>query len=92
MIAIGARCDSRTEVAFGTITLTARANDANPEMGKVIFNPVPRAIGIDPSGDPLIEVRSAIYLLSGAAGARPVRIRIPNLFAPGDEHASNRTV
>jgi catalase len=66
--------DSRPEVAFGTITLTARANDADPEMRKIIFDPVPRVEGIDPSADPLIEVRSALYLLSGrrrrAAAAR----------------------
>jgi catalase len=57
--------DSRPEVAFGTISLTARVNDADPEMRKIIFDPVPRVDGIDPSADPLIEVRSAIYLLSG---------------------------
>jgi len=66
--------DSRPEVAFGTITLTARVNDIDPEMRKIIFDPVPRVDGIDPSADPLIEVRSAIYLLSGrrrrAAGVR----------------------
>jgi catalase len=65
--------DSRPEVAFGTMTLTARAKD-DPETRKIIFDPVPRVDGIDPSGDPLTEVRSAIYLLSGrrrrAAGAR----------------------
>jgi catalase len=66
--------NSRPEVPFGTITLTARANDADPEMRKIIFDPVPRVEGIEASADPLIEVRSALYLLSGrrrrAAGAR----------------------
>jgi catalase len=57
--------DSRPEVKFGTITLTGRANDADPELRKIIFDPIPRVDGIDPSADPLIEVRSAIYLLSG---------------------------
>jgi catalase len=65
--------DSRPAVRFGTLTLTARAKD-DPELRKIIFDPVPRVDGIDPSGDPLTEVRSAIYLLSGrrrrAAGAR----------------------
>ena len=55
----------RPEIPFGTITLTQRANDADPEMRKIIFDPVPRVDGIDPSADPLIEVRSALYLLSG---------------------------
>jgi catalase len=64
----------RPEVPFGTVTLTERVHDADPEVRKIIFDPVPRVDGIDPSADPLIEVRSALYLLSGrrrrAAGAR----------------------
>ena len=57
--------DNRPETAFGTIKLTARVNDADPEMRKIIFDPIPRVDGIDPSADPIIAVRSAIYLLSG---------------------------
>jgi catalase len=57
--------DGRPEAPFGTITLTARVDDADPEMRKIIFDPIPRVEGIDPSADPLIEVRAAIYLLSG---------------------------
>jgi catalase len=55
----------RTEIPFGTITLTGREDDAEPVRRKIIFDPVPRVDGIDPSGDPLTEVRSEIYLLSG---------------------------
>jgi catalase len=66
--------DDRPEVAFGTITLTHRADDVDPELRKIIFDPIPRVVGIDPSADPIIAVRSALYLLSGrrrrAAGAR----------------------
>ena len=57
--------DSRTEVPFGTITLTARVDDTEPERRKIIFDPLPRVDGIDSSGDPLTDVRSDIYLLSG---------------------------
>jgi catalase len=57
--------DSRTELPFGTITLTARVDDQEPERRKVIFDPVPRVDGIDPSGDPLTDVRADLYLLSG---------------------------
>ena len=56
---------SRTEVPFGTITLTAQVDDQVPERRKMIFDPVPRVDGIGSSGDPLTEVRSDIYLLSG---------------------------
>jgi catalase len=57
--------DNRAEVPFGTLTLTARVDDQEPERRKMIFDPVPRVDGIDPSGDPLTEVRADLYLLSG---------------------------
>jgi len=57
--------DSRPEIPFGTITLTARVDDQEPDRRKIIFDPVPRVDGIDSSGDPLTAVRSDIYLLSG---------------------------
>jgi catalase len=56
---------SRPEIDFGTITLTQMVDHLDPEMRKIIFDPIPRVDGIDPSDDPLIEVRAAIYLLSG---------------------------
>jgi catalase len=59
------RPEGRAEVPFGTITLTARVDDQEPERRKIIFDPVPRVDGMEPSGDPLTEVRSEIYLLSG---------------------------
>jgi catalase len=57
--------DNRPEMCFGTITLTERVNDMEPERRKVIFDPIPRVDGIETSGDPLSDVRSDIYLLSG---------------------------
>lgn len=57
--------ETRPEIRFGTIVLTQRADDNEPEKRKIIFDPIPRVDGIDTSGDPLSEVRSDIYLLSG---------------------------
>jgi catalase len=57
--------DNRQENPFGTITLTGRLNDLEPENWKIIFDPIPRVDGIDSSGDPLTELRSDLYLLSG---------------------------
>jgi catalase len=56
---------TRKEIRFGTITLTARVDDKEPERRKIIFDPIPRVDGIDSSGDPLTQVRADIYLLSG---------------------------
>ncbi len=57
--------ENRPQIPFGTITLTARVNDQEPDRRKIIFDPIPRVDGIDTSGDPLSEVRSEIYLLTG---------------------------
>ncbi len=57
--------DSRPEIPFGTVTLTARVDDQEPERRRIIFDPVPRVDGIETSGDPLTAVRADIYLLSG---------------------------
>jgi catalase len=57
--------ESRTEIAFGTIALTARVDDQEPERRKIIFDPDPKVDGIESSGDPLTQARSDVYLMSG---------------------------
>jgi len=57
--------EGRTEIPFGTITLTTRVDDQAQDRRKIIFDPLPRVDGIDSSGDPLTQVRADIYLLSG---------------------------
>jgi catalase len=57
--------EDRKEVPFGTITLTARVDEQEPERRMIIFDPLPRVDGIDSSGDPLTDVRADVYLLSG---------------------------
>jgi catalase len=57
--------EDRTLFDLGTIALTAPvANDAH-EQQWTIFDPIPRVDGIDASDDPLLEVRAAVYLISG---------------------------
>jgi catalase len=56
---------NRSEIPFGTITLTTRVDDREPDRRKIIFDPLPRIDGIESSGDPLTDVRADIYLLSG---------------------------
>jgi catalase len=57
--------ETRQLVEFGTVVLTARVDELDPELRKIIFDPVPRVDGIESAGDPLTEVRSDLYLLSG---------------------------
>ena len=54
----------RPLVHFGAIALTTIAPDDELHR-RMIFDPVPRVDGIEPSDDPLLELRAAIYLLSG---------------------------
>jgi catalase len=55
---------SRPVVNLGSIALTGVAPD-DDEHRRIIFDPIPRVDGIDPSADPLLELRAAIYLISG---------------------------
>ena len=54
----------RRAIHFGTIHLTASAPE-DEEHRRIIFDPIPRVDGIEPSDDPLLELRAAIYLMSG---------------------------
>lgn len=57
--------DSRNIVTLGTISLDKVKDDNAAEQKKIIFDPVPRVQGVEPSDDPLIDVRAALYLISG---------------------------
>ena len=57
--------EERTLLELGTVALTAPVSDKAHEQQWIIFDPIPRVDGIDPSDDPLLELRAAVYLLSG---------------------------
>jgi catalase len=57
--------EDRPLTRLGQIILTAPVSDNTQEQKKIIFDPIPRVDGIEPSDDPLLEVRAAIYLISG---------------------------
>jgi len=57
--------EDRTLLDLGAIVLTEPVPDNDPEAKRIIFDPIPRVDGIEPSNDPLLELRAAIYLLSG---------------------------
>jgi len=55
----------RTVVDLGGVTLTELVADNPAAQKHIIFDPIPRVDGIDPSADPLLELRAAVYLISG---------------------------
>ena len=55
----------RPVIRFGNVALTAVAPNNAAEQQQIIFDPIPRVDGIEPSDDPLLELRAAVYLLSG---------------------------
>ena len=57
--------EERPVLNLGRIVLTAPVAENAREQKKIIFDPIPRVDGIEPSDDPLLELRAAIYLLSG---------------------------
>lgn len=56
---------SRKMVELGTVELTKLVADNAHEQKQIIFDPIPRLDGIEPSEDPLLELRAAVYLISG---------------------------
>src|SRR5215813_10591883 len=57
--------EDRKQLKFGELTLNALAPDNEAEQRQIIFDPIPRVDGIETSGDPLMEPRATVYLLSG---------------------------
>ncbi|KAF3767501.1 heme-dependent catalase [Cryphonectria parasitica EP155] len=58
--------EERQVVELGTINLEGLVEDDAAEQKQIIFDPIPRDVpGVEPSGDPLLDVRAAMYLISG---------------------------
>lgn len=57
--------ESRDVVELGVVELTETVTDSAAQQKHIIFDPIPRVKGIEASADPLLELRAAIYLLSG---------------------------
>ncbi|KAK3720443.1 hypothetical protein LTR37_003856 [Vermiconidia calcicola] len=59
--------ESRRLVDLGTIEVDSVEEEtgSKKEQQRIIFDPVPRVEGIEPSADPLLDMRAAVYLISG---------------------------
>jgi catalase len=57
--------EGRPQTEFGTIHLTAKVANNPTEQQHIIFDPIPRTDGIDPSADPLLTPRADVYLATG---------------------------
>jgi catalase len=57
--------EDREQVEIGTFQLRAVVPENQAEQRHIIFDPIPRVDGIEPSADPLLEPRAAVYLVSG---------------------------
>lgn len=57
--------EDRPVIELGKLSIDAVVPDNAAEQKHIIFDPIPRVQGIEPSDDPLLEVRAAVYLISG---------------------------
>lgn len=57
--------EGRKVVDLGTIVIEAEDPNSDATAKNLIFDPIPRVPGVGPSADPLLEMRAAIYLISG---------------------------
>jgi catalase len=57
--------EERKVVELGTFSLDGVLEDGDAVAKKTIFDPIPRVQGVEASEDPLLEMRAALYLISG---------------------------
>ena len=57
--------EDRRIVELGTVKLDSLVKDDAKLQKQIIFDPIARVGGIEPSNDPLLEMRAAVYLISG---------------------------
>jgi catalase len=59
--------EERKIVELGRIKIQQTLSDEESlkEQKQIIFDPIPRVDGVEPSDDPLLEVRASVYLTSG---------------------------
>jgi catalase len=57
--------ETRELMEVGRMVLTEFYEEDAKMQQHIIFDPIPRVEGIEPSADPLLELRAAIYLMSG---------------------------
>jgi catalase len=57
--------NQRPLIEFGTVELSGLVPDEEAAQRHIIFDPIPRVDGIEPSGDPLLDERASLYLASG---------------------------
>jgi catalase len=59
--------EERSVVELGRVSIDAvlGEEDSARVQKQVIFDPIPRVEGVEVSGDPLLDVRASLYLISG---------------------------
>jgi catalase len=55
----------RREIDLGVFEINALHPNDEAEQRHIIFDPIPRVDGIEPSEDPLLQVRADVYLATG---------------------------
>lgn len=56
---------NRKQVLLGVISLTRLVPEEDVDGRRIIFDPIPRVPGIEPSADPLLEPRADVYVMTG---------------------------
>jgi catalase len=57
--------EDRKLAELGSVKVESIVENNDKEQKYIIADPIPRIQGIEPSDDPLLELRAAIYLISG---------------------------
>lgn len=77
--------EDRQVLELGTVQIeeTLGEEESLVQQKHIIFDPIPRIEGVEPSDDPLLEVRANVYLISGQQRRSAQRIDIATGGAMG---------
>jgi catalase len=78
----------RAQIDAGTLTFDAVASEDGGPCTDINFDPLVLPPGIEPSDDPLLAARSAVYARSSALRARERGQKPPSAIAPGEVRAA----
>jgi catalase len=76
--------ETRQTVPLGRLELSALVQNNDREQMHTIFDPIPRVDGIEPSDDPLLELRAAVYLISGRRRRQAEKPQSATASAPAE--------
>jgi catalase len=83
--------ESRRQIDAGTITIDQASSEDSGRCTAVNYDPLVLPSGIEPSDDPLLSARSAVYARSFTLRAEEQHEKPPSAVTPAEVHAGGKS-